>query len=416
MTQIEGQTDVGVRHQATESVIGKIQQAMTLFGESHVGNLILRENRSLEYETSVNGKVAILSFSGFERIGLGDDGASGDSEQPSSVADPLTREELSALFDVVDRDWKDLIRNGGLDGPIRFEGMSRYRAHIFLWGGENIDSADEFPGRMGAFIRIIPADIVPLKQLNLPPYMSVLGDANCGLLLVTGPTGAGKTTTLTSFIDHVNTTRVGHIVTIEDPIEYDIVEKNCRVTQREVGTNVKDLETGVRDAMREIPLAIMVGEVRDAPTLLQTMRSAISGHYVATTKHAPNAVSAVRALVDELPGDSAANAAMVAQTLLGVIYQVRVPSLMDGQWEFAYECLNVTNSSTAQECITSQDWLRLRAHMENPDDKKAQILNGSLLALIQAKKILPESGDRGTYDRVGLRALAIPNALAIPKR
>lgn len=404
-------SNLSERTKANHDVVGKIQQAMALFGPAHVGNLILRQGKALEFETSVQGKVEILSFAGHESINL--DGEGGDanhqeSEPVAGVDQPFTRAEMMALFELVDRDWREKIKDGGLDGPIRFEGMSRYRAHLFLFGGEINDTTDAFRGLMGAFIRIIPAEIVPLKSLGLPTYMSVLGDENWGLLLICGPTGAGKTTTMASYIDHVNKTRVGHIVTIEDPIEYNMIERNCRVTQREVGSNVRDLETGVRDAMRELPLAIMVGEVRDSATLLQTMRAAMSGHYVATTKHAPNAVAAVRAIVDELPGDSAANAAMVAQTLLGVIYQVRTPSTKDGSWEFAFECLNVTSSEPAQDCITRQDWTGLKKHMEKPEDKKAQLLNKSLMALIEDGKIIAESADRRTYDRVGLRHLASP--------
>jgi twitching motility protein PilT len=400
----ESSGSIGGKHAATTAVMGKIQQAMQMFGDSHVGNLILREGVTLEYETSIGGEVAIVNFANFDSVTIKDAGMV--SNTPGvSVSDPLTRDEMQALFDVVSRNWREEIRAGGLDGPVRFEGMNRYRAHIFLWGGEQLEINDGFKGRMAAFIRIIPGEVVPLKSLGLPPYMTVLADANCGLLLVVGPTGSGKTTTTVSYIDHINGSRVGHIITIEDPIEWDIKERRCRVTPREVGTNVKDLETGVRDAMREIPLAIMVGEIRDAATLNQTFRAARSGHYVAATRHAPNAVSAVRALIDELPGDSNANAVMVAETLLGVIYQVRIPSVENGQWEFAHESLNVMNNGPVQGCIAKQDWNTLRGLIEGNDDKKSELLNVSLLKLILDGKITEEAADRRAYDRVGLRSM-----------
>ena len=387
-------------HAATAAIITKIQEAMSLFGDSHVGNLILREGTRLEYETSQNGRVAFVNF---DSVTIGEHGSA--LESSGSVGDVLTREEMHALFNLVDKDWRVDIQSGGLDGPIRVEGMSRYRAHICLWGGEQHTYHDGLKGKMAAFIRIIPEEVVPLRSLGLPPYMSVLADANHGLMLITGPTGAGKTTTLTSFIDHINQTRVGHVITIEDPIEFELKERRCRITQREVGTNVRDLQTGVKDAMREIPLAIMVGETRDTDTLIQTMRASRSGHYVGTTKHAPNVVSAIRSLIDELPGESSANAVMVSETLLGVIYQARVPSTVNGQWEFAFECLNVTNNIQAQECIAKQDWHGLKSLMEGSDnvENKAQLLNRSLMNLVKENKVIEESADRCSYDRAGLR-------------
>lgn len=392
---------------ATVAIVGKIQGAMQFFGDDHVGNLILREGRPLEYETSMGGDVAIVHPTG-ESVEVRGDGL-GDDVTTSSPAGStlfLERDEMAALFDLVSRNWRAVIQQGAIDGPVRFDGMGRYRANIFLWGGESSDCKDDLAGRLGAMIRIIPDAIVPLQKLGLPTYMNVLADANCGLLLVAGPTGSGKTTTLAAFMDHINESRVGHIITIEDPIEYDMRERNCRVTPREVGTNVRDLETGVRDAMRELPLAIMVGEVRDAATLVQTIRAARSGHYVGTTRHAPNAVSAVRSLVEDLAGDQRVNAAMLAETLLGVIYQVRIPSMTPGQWEFAHEVLNISGSEEAQRLIAAMDWNGLRGYVESGE--KAQSLNKALLELISKGTISADAADRRTYDRVCLRKAQKP--------
>jgi len=375
-------------------VIRKIQQVVALFGhDQNVGNLILREGRPIEYETSANGEVLILS------LGALDSGPDDDH-----LRDPLTRGEMAALFELVSPTWKETIQDGGIDGPLRFEGMESYRANIFMWGGEPEVKEDQFRGKFGAMVRIIPPNIIPLDDQAAPSWMKVLADANYGLFLVTGPTGAGKTTTLASFVQHINETRVGHIVTVEDPIEYTFVEEKCRITQREVGTNVRSIERGVRDAMRELPVAIMVGEVRDSETLAHTVRAAVSGHYAGATRHAPNATSAIRSLVDDLPGDRSSNAVMIAETLLGVIFQVRLPSMTFGQWEFAHECINVTSNADVKSMIASMQWEELRKYVEGGGDK-TQSLNASLARLVLDKKTSEEAALRRAYDRVGLKQI-----------
>ena len=240
------------------TIIGKIEGAMALLAEQAVSNLLLRENRQIECETTINGEVSICNLE-----------EAGDRVTEASV---LTRDEMRALFSLVAPDWESRIRTGGIDGPIRMGPTARYRANIFLWGGAQNDVADGIPGLLGCLIRVIPETVPALADLGLPGQIRVLADANYGFFLVAGPTGAGKTSTMAAFIDHINENRVGHIVTIEDPIEYNLVEKKCRITPREVGTNVSTIALGVHDAMREIPLAIMVGEVRDSDSLVETFQ------------------------------------------------------------------------------------------------------------------------------------------------
>ncbi len=390
------------------SIMEKIEFAISLLVDQSVSNLILRENRVIECETTMNGEVSIASVD--------------DAYCESQV---LTRNEMKALFNLVDQNWEERIRAGGIDGPIRMGPSARYRANIFLWGGEQSDVADGLPGLLGCVIRVIPEDVPDLTTLGLPGPMTVLADANYGLLLVVGPTGSGKTTTMTSYFDHLNKHRVGHLVTVEDPIEYVLKEKKCRITPREVGTNVSSIAVGVRDAMREIPLAIMVGEVRDTETLVETFRAARSGHYVVATKHAPNLVAAIRSLVDELPGDPRANAAMIAETLLGVIFQVRVPSTEFGKWVFVHETMNITSNQRVQDMILNQQWVELRGYLENPVTQPGQLgqrndsvesLNRNLAKKVAEGKITAAAADRRAYDRPGLRRAIAAVRTAEPAR
>ena len=367
---------------------------MALLTKCQFHDLILREGCPVEGGTVSNGEISIVACASSE-----------DLEQGSSN---LSRDELKALAFLITNDWENQIKNGGIDGIILGDNGARFRANIFLWGGKPHNINDQTTGHLGCMIRIIPTQPPSLESLNLPSYMRVLADANYGLLLVSGPTGAGKTSTVAAYIEHLNQTRVGHIIKIEDPIEYIHTEQRCRITSREIGSNVSTFETGVKDAMRELPLAIAVGEIRNQETLVQTLRAAHSGHYVTATRHAPNLVSSIRALVDDLPGDPRANAVAVSEALLGVVFQVRVPGL-DGQWHFVHEVMNVTNSEQAKELIAEQKWPELRdmirpskANGRAVDNRLATTLNENLAALIVAEKISAQSADRRAYDRSSL--------------
>lgn len=385
---------IEVQLQAAASVQLKISAGMALLKDNQIHNLILREGYPVEGETVSKGEICIVPSASAE-----------DLEQGTSN---LSRDELKALAFLIANDWETQIKNGGIDGIILGDNGTRFRANIFLWGGKPHNINDQTTGHLGCMIRIIPTKPPTLESLNLPSYMRVLGDANYGLLLVVGPTGAGKTSTVAAYIEHINQTRVGHIIKIEDPIEYIHEEQRCRITSREIGSNVSTFETGVKDAMRELPLAIAVGEIRNQETLVQTLRAAHSGHYVTATRHAPNLVSSIRALVDDLPGDPRANAVAVSEALLGVVFQVRVPGL-DGKWHFVHEVMNITNSQTAKELIAEQKWPELRDLMRPPrssgsavDNRLASTLNENLAALIVAEKISPAAADRRAYDRANL--------------
>jgi twitching motility protein PilT len=385
---------------AAESIQRKLSAGMDFLRAKQVNNLILREGYAIEGETVLGGDVAIAECHT----------ASGDGHGLDNV-ELLTRDELKALAYLISNDWIAQIHQGGIDGIFLGHDGSRYRANVYLFGGKPSDINDGISGRIGCMIRVIPNTIPKLQSLGLPPYMRVLGDANYGLLLCVGPTGAGKSTTLAAFIDHINNTRVGHIVMLADPIELVHQEEKCRISAREVGTNVSSFEMGVRDALRELPIAIGVGEIRNEETLVNTMRAAHSGHFVAATRHAPNAISAIRALVDDMPGDRHANAMTVSETLLGVVFQVCVPGL-DDAWHFVHEVLNVTNNPEAKALIANQQWTDLRECLR-PSAKASQArmgctLNENLAQLVQAGKVSAAAADRRAYDRPA-QASAVAN-------
>jgi twitching motility protein PilT len=382
----------GQMHDA-ESIQQKISSCMELLRTKQINNLILREGYSIEGEMVMNGDVVIAECH--------------TAHEHNTDTGVLTRNELKAMAYLVANDWEQRIHQGGIDGIYTGGDGSRYRVNIYLWGGRPTDINDSITGRLGCMIRVIPPDIPNLASLNLPPYMRILADANYGLMLVCGPTGAGKSTTSASYIDHINHTRSGHIIKVEDPIELNHKEDKCRISPREIGTNVISFEVGVRDALRELPIAIAVGEIRNQETLVQTMRAAHSGHYVTATVHAPNLVSAVRSLVDDMPGDSKANAITVSETLLGVIFQVCVPGL-DDNWNYVHEVMNVTNNERAKECIATQNWPGLKDCFKAPskptEQRMACSLNENLSYLVHSGKVSAVAADRKAYDRPGLAA------------
>ena len=170
--------------------------------------------------------------------------------------------------------------------------------------------------------RVIPAKILTAEELGLSPFILKLCKLNKGLVLVTGPTGSGKSTTLCAMIDYINRTRTDHIITIEDPIEFVHENKGCLINQREVGTHTKGFKDALRAAMREDPDIILVGELRDLETVAIAIETAETGHLVFGTLHTTTAASTVDRVIDQFPTDQQAQIRiMLSESLKGVIAQ-----------------------------------------------------------------------------------------------
>jgi twitching motility protein PilT len=194
-------------------------------------------------------------------------------------------------------------------------GVGRFRSNIYR----------QRLGLAGTF-RVLPQKIPTLAELNMPPVLERLLSYRQGLILVTGPTGCGKTTTLAAMINHLNETRHEHIITIEDPIEVIHPNKNCTVTQREVGAHTRSFGNALRAALREDPDIILIGEMRDLETVSIAITSAETGHLVLGTLHTPGAARTVNRLVDVFPPEQVSQIrAMVSESLRGVIYQQLLP-------------------------------------------------------------------------------------------
>lgn len=205
--------------------------------------------------------------------------------------------------------------NNELDMSFQWRGISRFRANFFKQRGS-----------MAAAIRQIPTKIRSFEELGLPPIVAELTQRPHGLVLVTGPTGSGKSTTLASMIDYVNTHRRAHIITIEDPIEFLHRHKMCIVNQREVGSDTSDFNTALRYVMRQDPDVVLIGEIRDLETMVTTLRLAETGHLVFSTLHTNNTIQTINRVMDLFPVEQQANVrSQLAFVIEGILSQQLLP-------------------------------------------------------------------------------------------
>lgn len=230
---------------------------------------------------------------------------------------PLTPERCEKLIleTMSEEQTKKFNRNLELDWSYHIAGAGRFRANAF----------QELNG-MGAVYRHIPEKVRSLEELQLPESVRMLADTPKGLVIVTGPTGSGKSTTLAALIQHINMTRKEHIITIEDPIEYVHSNINCLIIQREVHRHTKSFSNALRSALREDPDVILVGEMRDLATISLTLTAAETGHLVFATLHTNSAAKSVDRIIDTFPPEQQAQArVMLSESLVGIVAQSLLP-------------------------------------------------------------------------------------------
>jgi len=240
----------------------------------------------------------------------------------NTTGEPMTRERVEELiFEILSPAQKEFFRDHGtLDFAHEVDGNNRFRINIFRQRG-----------MVSLAARRVNTTIPPFEELHLPPILEKISESTQGLILVVGPTGSGKTTTIASMVDHINRTRSCHIVTVEDPIEYLFHDEKAIVSQREIGLDVVDFDEALTYLMRQDPDVVFVGEMRDAKTVVAGMRAAETGHLVFGTMHSANASQSVHRLLDLFPQSERD---LVRQTLAlalkAVISQFLIPCLKEG--------------------------------------------------------------------------------------
>ena len=241
------------------------------------------------------------------------------SKLKSTTGEIMTEARIEELvFEIMSPDQKKFfLDHGALDFAYPVGDMDRFRINAFRQRSYVSMAARRISGR-----------IPPFESLHVPPVVEKIADSHDGLILVTGPTGSGKSTTIASMIDHINRNTASHIITIEDPIEFLHVDKKSIVSQREVGIDVPNFVEALRSLMRQDPDVVLVGEIRDSETLTAAMRAAETGHLVFGTLHANNASQTVQRILDMFPQEERELARQtLALTIRAIISQQLLPGI-----------------------------------------------------------------------------------------
>jgi twitching motility protein PilT len=238
--------------------------------------------------------------------------------QPVEGTEPLTPDDThQMLYRILSTEQqKNLELERNIDLAYSIPGLARFRVNVFFQRGA-----------LGAAFRLIPTEIKTLEELGIPPTLHQLTENPRGLVLVTGPTGSGKSTTLAALIDEINRKRSEHILTIEDPVEFVHRHKKCIVNQREIGPDATSFANALRAALREDPDVILLGEMRDLETIGTAITAAETGHLVFATLHTQSAPSTVDRIIDAFPAAQQEQIRVqLAATLEGVVTQALLPT------------------------------------------------------------------------------------------
>jgi twitching motility protein PilT len=300
----------------------------------------------------------------------------GEMDPLEAAVAPLTSDGLMNILLPIapQRNREEFARRNDTDFAYEIVGLCRFRVNMF-----------KDRNGVGAVFRRIPFEIIPAEKLGLSPEVMELCNLSKGLVLVTGPTGSGKSTTLAAMVDRINNTRDDHIITIEDPIEFVHNDKRCLVNQREVRVHTDGFRPALRAALREDPDIVLVGEMRDLETVAIAIETAETGHLVFGTLHTNTAPSTVDRIIDQFPSDRQSQIrTMLADSLKGVIAQTLCKKIGGGRIA-AYEVLIVTPA--VSNLIREGKTFQLHGIMQTGRQHGMMTLTDALCALVQAGKI-----------------------------
>jgi twitching motility protein PilT len=312
-------------------------------------------------------------------------------DESAPVFDP---ESMWAMLEPImpERNREEFGRRHDTDFAYEIAGLGRFRSNVFR----------DRKGP-GAVFRVIPSKILTAEDLGLSPHILKLCQLNKGLVLVTGPTGSGKSTTLCAMVDYINRTRRDHIITIEDPIEFVHENKQCLMNQREVHVHTDGFKDALRAALREDPDIVLVGEMRDLETVAIAIETAETGHLVFGTLHTTTAASTVDRVIDQFPTDRQAQIRiMLSESLKGVIAQTLCKKIGGGR-AAALEVLIVT--SAVSNLIREAKTFQIPSIMQVGKSVGMVSLNDALMDLVAKKLVAPEEAYSKSVDKTGFEAV-----------
>jgi twitching motility protein PilT len=294
---------------------------------------------------------------------------------------PLSHEDVKQLAynTMSQKQIKEFEEHLQIDFGYLVPGLARFRANVFMQ-----------KSTLAFVIRVVPLEIPVLENLGLPPVVAEIASKNRGLVLVTGATGSGKSTTLAAMVEHINRSQRCHVVTIEDPIEYIFDDKMCTISQREIGTDAVSMQLALRGALRQDPDVIMVGEMRDFLTIQTAITAAETGHLVLSTLHTNTAAQSIDRIIDSFPSDAKNQLRLqLSNSLLAVVTQQLVRRA-DGKGRVvATEVL--TRSPTVEKLIIENRINDLDQVMESSNlYYKMQSMNQDLERLVREGVITRE--------------------------
>lgn len=316
---------------------------------------------------------------------------------------PLTATQIAAMIARIapERNWGEYERRNDTDFAYEYGGRARFRVNLFR----------DRKGP-GAVLRAIPGKIPSVDDLEIPDAVRRLCELPKGLILVTGPTGSGKSTTLCALIDLINGTRHDHVITLEDPIEFVHENRGCLITQREIGVHTDSFKSGLRAALREDPDIVLVGELRDLETIALAVETAETGHLVFGTLHTTTAASTVSRIVDQFPAEQQEQIrVMLADSLRGVVSQILLKKKRGGRVA-AREILITTPAIS--NLIREGKTFQIPSVMQTSRQVGMITINDALIGLVErglvdAVEALAKALDKATFAKMlSERGHAVP--------
>lgn len=295
---------------------------------------------------------------------------------PVQDTSPLTADDIEKLtFSVLDENQKDIfLRDKEVDFSFAFGDVARFRANAY-----------HQKGNIGLALRLIPVEIRTLEQLGLPKSAGTFTDFPRGLVLVTGPTGSGKSTTLAAMVDKINTERKCHIITVEDPIEYTHNHKTSIIEQREVHYDTRSFSAALRSVLREDPDVVLVGEMRDLETIAAAITIAETGHLVFATLHTNNAAQSLDRMIDVFPPHQQQQIRVQLSNILQAIVSQRLIPAIGGGRIVAAEVMVATPA--VRNIIREGKTHQLEAVIQTGAEHGMQSMDKTLAGLIKSGRI-----------------------------
>jgi twitching motility protein PilT len=331
-------------------------------------------------EEMIEKEASDLHITTGERPKLRIDGDIADS----SVPEVLTpKDTLQLAYSVLTENQKKRFETEDeLDFSFGIQNLARFRGNCF-----------KQRGCVSMVIRMIPFNVRTFQDLGLPPVIAKLAERPRGLILVTGPTGSGKSTTLAAIIDKINKERKGHIITVEDPIEFIHRHQSCIVNQREIGTDTKSFASALKYALREDPDVILVGEMRDLETIAAALTIAETGHLALATLHTNSAAESINRIIDVFPSNQQSQVrAQLAFVLEGVVTQTLLPKVKGRGRVMACEIMVATPAIRA--LIRDDKIHQIYSAMQAGKKHGMQTMNDALFQLYTNREVSQEECER----------------------